>query len=80
MNPSDVTMFVKQLVLSSEGAKMVPLEARMEYCQKVIRFSSEQEGKEQVSADELSLLLMVSCWKCWCQGCLLLRHLFCYLI
>lgn len=51
MNPSDVTMFVKQLVLSSEGAKMVPLEARMEYCQKVIRFSSEQEGKEQVPDD-----------------------------
>lgn len=50
MNPSDVTMFVKQLVLSSEAAKMVPLEARMEYCQKVIKFSNEQEGKEQVSA------------------------------
>lgn len=51
MNPSDVTMFVKQLVLSSEAAKMVPLEARMEYCQKVIKFSNEQEGKEQVPDD-----------------------------
>lgn len=66
MNPSDVTVFVKQLILSSEGARMVPLEARMEYCQKVIKFSNEQEGKEQVSFFELcQKLILISCWKDW---------------
>ncbi|XP_071535636.1 NBAS subunit of NRZ tethering complex-like [Panulirus ornatus] len=47
MNPSDILKFVNQLILSEVGTRMVPLEARIEFTRRAVKFCQQQQNKQK---------------------------------
>ncbi|KAG7161625.1 Neuroblastoma-amplified sequence-like 2, partial [Homarus americanus] len=51
MNPSDVVKFVNQLVLSDVGSQKVPLEARIGFTRRAVKFCRQQQSKQKLADD-----------------------------
>ncbi|XP_069188396.1 NBAS subunit of NRZ tethering complex-like isoform X2 [Procambarus clarkii] len=57
MNPADIVKFVKQLVLCDAGVQPVPLEARIEFTRRAVKFCKQQQSKQKFTEEEEGWML-----------------------